>query len=224
MAENGLRSFGGEPAPVMVVDGWNRYCRFPVEAREPFLDLLRPVILDPANPAILGAVRDLATNQGLREEDVSAALQAGSILYTQVGALDLASEDLKSDLEALSRGEAEASTAFLTRFDATKQEVRNAIIQGTLHDHGKVLVGLDWRVDLDKAWKSVGHDVPVMGNLDPIALFGDAAHLRREAERILNQAEQRPGHIFNLGHGILPQTPVDNVCRLIDLVHELSRR
>ena len=151
MAENGLRSFGGEPAPVMVVDGWNRYCRFPVEAREPFLDLLRPVILDPANPAILGAVRDLATNQGLREEDVSAALQAGSILYTQVGALDLASEDLKSDLEALSRGEAEAATAFLSRFDATKQEVRNAIIQGTLRDHGKVLVGLDWRVDEIKA-------------------------------------------------------------------------
>ena len=147
MAETGLRCFQGESAPVMVVDGWNRFCRFPAEAREPFLDLLQPVILDPANPGILAAVRDLATNQGLREEDVSAALQAGSILYTQVGALDLASEDLKSDLEALSRGEGEAATAFLSRFDATKNEVRNSIILGTLTDHGKVIVGVDWRVD-----------------------------------------------------------------------------
>ncbi len=87
---------------------------------------------------------------------------------------------------------------------------------------GGSVIGLDWRVDLDRAWESVGHDVAVMGNLDPIALFGDAGHIRREAERILNQADRRPGHIFNLGHGILPETPVDNVCRLIDLVHELS--
>jgi uroporphyrinogen decarboxylase len=88
---------------------------------------------------------------------------------------------------------------------------------------GGSVLGLDWRVELDRGWETVGHDVAIMGNLDPLALFGDEAHLRREVERILRQADGRPGHIFNLGHGILPQTPVDNVCRLIEMVHELSK-
>lgn len=89
---------------------------------------------------------------------------------------------------------------------------------------GGSVVGLDWRVELDRGWQTIGHDVAVMGNLDPLSLFADAGHLEAEVRRILGQAEGRPGHIFNLGHGILPDTPVDNVCRLIDLVHEISQR
>ena len=98
---------------------------------------------------------------------------------------------------------------------------------GFLEDVGAAggsVIGVDWRVDLDRAWARVGTDVGIMGNLDPVALLGDENSLRREAGRILAQAANRPGHIFNLGHGVLPETPVDNVCRLIDLVHELSRR
>jgi uroporphyrinogen decarboxylase len=65
----------------------------------------------------------------------------------------------------------------------------------------------------------VGHDVAVMGNLDPVALFADREVLRTQAKRVLDQAEGRAGHIFNLGHGILPETPVENVIALVDYVH-----
>lgn len=89
---------------------------------------------------------------------------------------------------------------------------------------GGSVIGFDWRVELDRAWGAIGHDIAVMGNLDPLTLFSDAATIEREADRILEEAAGRPGHVFNLGHGILPETPVDNVVRLIDHVHEQSRR
>ncbi len=80
--------------------------------------------------------------------------------------------------------------------------------------------GVDWRIELSDAWKRFGHDVAVQGNLDPVALFDPWDELKKKAEHVLNQAGGRPGHIFNLGHGILPKTPVDNVKRLVDFVHE----
>lgn len=91
-----------------------------------------------------------------------------------------------------------------------------------MREAGGDVIGLDWRVPLDEGWQRVGHDVAVMGNLDPVALFANRNHLRRETENILNRAGGRPGHIFNLGHGILPETPVENVVALVNLVHELS--
>src|SRR5436309_4404660 len=89
---------------------------------------------------------------------------------------------------------------------------------------GGDVIGLDWRVDLDAAWRRLGHDVAVQGNLDPVALLAPVAEVRRCAAAILGQAAGRPGHIFNLGHGVLPQTPVDHVRALVDAVHELSAR
>ena len=89
---------------------------------------------------------------------------------------------------------------------------------------GGTIIGLDWRADLDAAWERVGHDVGVQGNLDPVALLGSRAEVRRRTEEILQRAGGRPGHIFNLGHGVLPDTPVDNVVALVDAVHELSAR
>jgi uroporphyrinogen decarboxylase len=89
---------------------------------------------------------------------------------------------------------------------------------------GGNVIGLDWRVDLDAAWRRVGYDVAVQGNLDPLTLLGPRAEIRRKAQEILRQAAGRPGHIFNLGHGVLPATPVDNVIALVDAVHELSAR
>ena len=88
-----------------------------------------------------------------------------------------------------------------------------------MRDAGGDVIGLDWRVRLDHGWERVGHDVAVMGNLDPVALFADREVLRAQAKRVLDQAEKRPGHIFNLGHGILPETPVENVIALVDYVH-----
>jgi uroporphyrinogen decarboxylase len=89
---------------------------------------------------------------------------------------------------------------------------------------GGDVIGLDWRVDLADAWARLGEDVAVMGNLDPISLFGSPNEIRRQAQRILDKAAGRPGHIFNLGHGILPGTSPDHVAALIDAVHELSSR
>ena len=93
-----------------------------------------------------------------------------------------------------------------------------------MREAGGKVIGLDWRVRLDEGWQRVGHDVAVMGNLDPVALFANQGSLRNQAKRILDQAEGRAGHIFNLGHGILPETPVENVIALVEMVHELSHR
>ena len=89
-----------------------------------------------------------------------------------------------------------------------------------MREAGGDVLGLDWRVRLDQGWARVGHDVGVMGNLDPVALFADREVLLAQAKRILDQAGGRPGHIFNLGHGILPETPVENVIALVEMVHE----
>jgi uroporphyrinogen decarboxylase len=93
-----------------------------------------------------------------------------------------------------------------------------------MREAGGDVIGLDWRVDLGEAWRRLGYDVVVQGNLDPIALFAGRAEIRRRAREILDKAAGRPGHIFNLGHGILPETPVDHVIALVDAVHELSQR
>ena len=93
-----------------------------------------------------------------------------------------------------------------------------------MREAGGDVLGLDWRVRLDDGWRRVRHDVAVMGNLDPVALFANQDWLRAQAKRILDQAGGRAGHIFNLGHGILPQTPVENVIALVDMVHEMSAR
>ena len=93
-----------------------------------------------------------------------------------------------------------------------------------LRDAGGDVIGVDWRIDLDVAWSSIGPQVGIQGNLDPVTLFGPRSEIRRHVQAILGRAGGRPGHIFNLGHGILPNTPVDNVIALVDAVHELSVR
>ncbi len=89
-------------------------------------------------------------------------------------------------------------------------------------DCGSSVVGVDWRLGLDDAWEMVGHDIAVQGNLDPCVLFADRDEIRRRVKQVLTQAAGRPGHIFNLGHGVLQQTPVENAVALVEMVHELS--
>jgi uroporphyrinogen decarboxylase len=89
---------------------------------------------------------------------------------------------------------------------------------------GGDVVGVDWRVNLDAAWEAVGYDVGIQGNLDPVLLLTTPREIRRRVEEILRRAASRPGHIFNLGHGVLPETPVQNVIAMVDAVHELSAR
>jgi uroporphyrinogen decarboxylase len=85
---------------------------------------------------------------------------------------------------------------------------------------GGDVVGLDWQLPLDEAWATVGFDRPVQGNLDPSSLLAPWPELRARADDVLDRAGGRPGHVFNLGHGIVPQTPVDNVQRLVAHVQE----
>jgi uroporphyrinogen decarboxylase len=93
-----------------------------------------------------------------------------------------------------------------------------------MREAGGDVIGLDWRVDLDRAWEAVGHDVSVQGNLDPAALLARPALFRERVKAILARAGGRPGHIFNLGHGVHQTTPVEHVAALVDMVHELSAR
>jgi len=81
------------------------------------------------------------------------------------------------------------------------------------------VIGIDWRIPLDRAWERLGHGVAVQGNLDPAALLAPRPELERRVERILDQAGGRPGHIFNLGHGILPETPVEAARAVVERVH-----
>ena len=92
-----------------------------------------------------------------------------------------------------------------------------------MREAGGNIIGLDSQVELDEAWARLGHAVGVQGNLDPVVLYADPAYIRARVERVLQQAGGRPGHIFNLGHGLLPDTPLDNVVALVEMVHELSQ-
>jgi uroporphyrinogen decarboxylase len=86
-----------------------------------------------------------------------------------------------------------------------------------LRQAGGDVIGVDWRIELDEAWDILGN-VAIQGNLDPVILLSDRETIRTQARRILNQAGNRPGHIFNLGHGVLPATPMENVLELIETV------
>jgi uroporphyrinogen decarboxylase len=92
-----------------------------------------------------------------------------------------------------------------------------------MRDAGGTVIGLDWRTPLADGWARVGHTYAVQGNLDPTVLFAPRAVAEKHAARVLEAAGGRAGHIFNLGHGILPETPVETVQAVIDFVHGYSR-
>jgi uroporphyrinogen decarboxylase len=98
----------------------------------------------------------------------------------------------------------------------------SATLLPAMKETGADVIGLDWRIPLDEGWERLEHKSAVQGNLDPVLLFADWKELKSRAEDILRFAGGRPGHIFNLGHGILPETPVDNVKNLARLVQEYS--
>jgi uroporphyrinogen decarboxylase len=117
-------------------------------------------------------------------------------------------------------------------FEALKREGVPMIHFGTgtaallrlMREAGGDVIGIDWRIHLDEAWATIGHDRAVQGNLDPVALYAPLHEIERRVEDILRRAGGRNGHIFNLGHGILPTTPIGHVEATIDMVHKLSQR
>jgi uroporphyrinogen decarboxylase len=93
-----------------------------------------------------------------------------------------------------------------------------------MRDAGADVVGVDWRVPLHEAWERIGYDVAIQGNLDPAACLAPWEAVEAKALAVLRRAGGRPGHVFNLGHGVLPRTKVDTLRRLVDLVHERTER
>jgi uroporphyrinogen decarboxylase len=100
--------------------------------------------------------------------------------------------------------------------------VNTATLLHAMKDDGAGTIGVDWRIPLDDAWAIIGEDKGIQGNLDPTVLFGSPDVMEREVSDVLRRAGGRPGHIFNLGHGLLPSTPLDGVSRVVDLVRALS--
>jgi uroporphyrinogen decarboxylase len=117
-------------------------------------------------------------------------------------------------------------------FEGLKREHVPMIYFGTgtaallplMREAGGDIIGVDWRMPLDEAWAVIGHDLAIQGNLDPVTLFAPIHEIERRVEDILRRAADRPGHIFNLGHGILPGTPVEHVQAAVEMVHKLSQR
>ena len=93
-----------------------------------------------------------------------------------------------------------------------------------MRDAGGDAIGVDHRLPLDDAWAAIGHDRAIQGNLDPAVLLGHWHAVERKAEDVLARAALRDGHVFNLGHGVLPNTPVEHLQRLVDLVHAETER
>jgi uroporphyrinogen decarboxylase len=99
-----------------------------------------------------------------------------------------------------------------------------ATLLGAMRDAGGDVIGLDWRIPLDEGWETVGHDRGVQGNLDPAVLLGPWDRVERATADVLARAGGRPGHIFNLGHGVLPGTDPADLSRLVELVKETTAR
>ncbi len=93
-----------------------------------------------------------------------------------------------------------------------------ATLLEVMTEAGGDVIGVDWRIPLDQAWARVGERA-IQGNLDPAVLLGSKPEIERRVKEILRRAAKRPGHVFNLGHGILPGTPVENVKSVVDMVH-----
>jgi uroporphyrinogen decarboxylase len=99
-----------------------------------------------------------------------------------------------------------------------------ATLLSAIPETGADVIGLDWRIPLDQGWQQLGYDSAVQGNLDPVVLFSPWKRVEAAAQDVLDRAHGRPGHIFNLGHGILPETPVEHVKALVSFIHESSQK
>jgi len=102
--------------------------------------------------------------------------------------------------------------------------VGTGAILGDLREAGGDVIGADWRIPLDEAWTAIGHDRAIQGNLDPTLLLGPVDRLFAATDDVLARAGGRPGHVFNLGHGILPMTPLEHVQALARYVHQQTKR
>jgi uroporphyrinogen decarboxylase len=184
-----------------------------------FLRAKRLMVGDPATwHALLGKLAQVVT--GYLAAQVQAGAQAIQLFDSWAGALspdDYEEYVLPHSRRVLS-GLADAGVP-LIHFGTDTGSLLPLMARA-----GGDVIGLDWRTPLDWGWGQVGADRAIQGNLDPAALFAPRHELDRRVRRVLEQAGGRPGHIFNLGHGILPETPVENVRAVVEMVHEYTLR
>jgi uroporphyrinogen decarboxylase len=146
---------------------------------------------------------------------VAAGAQAVQLFDSWVG--DLAPADYVECVQRHSRrvlSDVEATGVPVLHFGTG-----TATLLEAMRDAGGTVIGVDWCTPLDKAWSRIGYDRAVQGNMDPCALLTTRDVAVKHAQRVLDAAAGRPGHVFNLGHGIMPETPVDNVRAVVDHVH-----
>jgi uroporphyrinogen decarboxylase len=167
--------------------------------------------------ALLGQLAEITATY--LNGQIAAGAQAVQLFDSWVGALS--PDDYREFVQPHSRAVIERLTPGTP---VIHFGVGTASLLPLMREAGGDVIGLDWRVELGATWERLGHDVAVQGNLDPAVLLSSPAEIRTAARRILDAAARRPGHIFNLGHGIHQETPVDNVKALVDIVHELSAR
>jgi uroporphyrinogen decarboxylase len=150
------------------------------------------------------------------EAQIRAGAQAVQLFDSWVGALGL--QDYVEYVQPYSRTVLRAAQAL--RVPVIHFGTGSGSLLPAMKAAGGTVIGLDWRVPLADGWRMVGHEVGIQGNLDPAVLFAPLSEIKRRVKDILDQAGGRPGHVFNLGHGILPNTPVDHVRAVVDMVHE----
>lgn len=151
---------------------------------------------------------------------VEAGAQAVQLFDSWVGAL--APQDYEQFVLPYSQRILQAVA--LTGVPAIHFGVNTATLLPKMKEAGGNVIGLDFRIPLDQGWCLLGEDTAVQGNLDPVALFAPLPVLKQRVKDVLNRAGGRPGHIFNLGHGILQNTPVDHVRAVVEMVHEWTSR
>ena len=171
-----------------------------------------------SSPAAWRSLMDRLTDviAAYLEAQVAAGAQAIQLFDTWVG--ELTAEEYRRHVQPFSRRIFERLAPLAV--PTIHFGVNTAHLLEELRDAGGDVIGLDWRVPLDAAWNRVGHDRGIQGNLDPAALFAPPSDLTRMTRDVLWRAAGRPGHIFNLGHGIQPSTPMDAVRLVVDRVHE----
>ncbi|MGE5239916.1 MAG: uroporphyrinogen decarboxylase [Chloroflexota bacterium] len=172
-------------------------------------------------PALFSQLMDKITETVIRylQAQVDAGAQAIQVFDSWAGALSPA------DFTTLALPWVrKIITAFKGKLPVIYFAFNGSAMLKQVRTAGADVFGLDWRIDMADAVQALGKDVAVQGNMDPCLLFGTRDLIRERASQILSGAGEAKGHIFNLGHGILPETPPDNAMSLVDCVHELSQR
>jgi uroporphyrinogen decarboxylase len=157
-----------------------------------------------------------ATMAGYLQAQVAAGASAVQLFDSWVGALGV--DDYESAVLPHTRSIFDALRS--SRVPRIHFGTNTAALLEPIASTGPDIVSLDWRVPLEAGWKRVGHDRGIQGNLDPAVLLGPPQLVRERTRDILRRAGGRPGHIFNLGHGVLPSTPLENLQLLVETVHE----